>query len=587
MLFNKHIFKYIKRYIAFYIIGLIALIAVDYVQLFVPEIIGDIINIVNGETEGEFMPLIWKTIMVAVVMMVGRMIWRFAVFYGARKIESRMRHDMFLHAEKMSQTYFHIHNVGSVMDWFTNDLETVEEFIGWGFIMMVDSIFLSIFVIVKMVVLDFVEIGDGLLSGLSAIPIIFIIIWGALVEKIMSEKWEFRQKEFDRLYDYSRESFTGIRVIKAFVKERQQIKAFSKEAKRNKDANIKFVKTSVFFDVVIEVIIELSIVLLLLVGGYKVYVGTYRSGDMVKFIGYFESLIWPMIALGQIVSMKSRANASMKRITAFLDSEIEIKDDPDAVSLTDCKGKIEFRNFTFTYQDERKNTVLENINLTINPGEKIGIIGKIGSGKTTLVNSLFHLYNIDLNQIFIDDIDMMKIKLYDLRENIAYAMQDNYLFSDSVKNNIAFYNTSIDSERVIEAAKFSDVHENIVEFQEGYETVSGERGVTLSGGQKQRIGIARAYIKNSPILVLDDSVAAVDLKTEEKILENIFKYRANKTTIMIASRVSTVAHMDKIIVLADGKVEAFDSPQNLMKISPTYQKMVYLQKLEQEVEGGH
>lgn len=288
------------------------------------------------------------------------------------------------------------------------------------------------------------------------------------------------------------------------------------------------------------------------------------------------------MALGQVFTMRSRSKASLKRVSRFLDTNEDIKNPLDAIKLNDVKGKIEFNNFTFTYPNT-KEPALKDINLIIEPGETIGIVGKIGSGKTTLVNSLFHLYNVKENSIKIDGIDLMKIDIKNLRDNIAYVPQDNFLFSDSIKNNVNFSNDTLDMDKVIEATKFASVHDNIINFEEGYETISGERGVTLSGGQKQRISIARAYIKDSPILVLDDSVSAVDLKTEEEILHNIREKRKDKTTLVIASRISTVSKLDKIIVLNDGKVEAFDTHENLLKISPTYSKMNYLQELEKEV----
>lgn len=296
-------------------------------------------------------------------------------------------------------------------------------------------------------------------------------------------------------------------------------------------------------------------------------------------------MIWPMIALGQLVSMRSRAKTSLKRVNAFLDQPEDIQSPENAVVLKDAKGKVEFKDFSFNYPSNDKN-VLKGVSLTINPGENIGVVGKIGSGKTTLVNTLLRLYNIEKGKVFIDDTDIMDCDVDSVRAAIGYVPQDNFLFSDKVKNNVAFSDCDAEFERICEAAEFADVHENIIEFSQGYDTVSGERGVTLSGGQKQRISIARAYLKDAPIMILDDSVSAVDVKTEENILRNISQKRAGKTTVVIASRVSTVANMDRILVLSDGEVEAFDTPEKLAEISPTYKKMVVLQQLENEVEGG-
>lgn len=594
MLFGKYINKYYAKYCWLFLIGLVGLVAVDVFQLFIPEYLGKLVDMFDGGTidTGALKEIILGVMVVALVMFFGRIMWRLSIFNASQRIEADLRHNMFLKSERLSQRYYHENKVGTIMAWFTTDLETIEEFFGWGSVMLVDAMFLSVLALYKMFSLDWV------LSCILLIPLALIIVWGMLVEKFMALKWEQRQTEFDKLYDFSQESFTGIRVIKAFVKETQQLHAFAKIAKRNKDANIELVKVSVVFDAIISVIISAIMALILGLGGYFVYKYVTGSpvsifghtidmtaGRLITFVGYFDTLIWPMIALGQVVTMRSRSKASLKRITNFLDQEEEIRNPQNAVVLDDVKGEIKFDGFSFAYPNSDSN-VLKNVSVEIKAGENVGIVGKIGSGKTTLVNTLLHLYNVEKGKVFIDGHDIMDCDIDSLRKAIGYVPQDNFLFSDKVKNNIAFSCENLDMDKVYDAAKFADVHSNIEDFTEGYETVSGERGVTLSGGQKQRISIARAYIKDAPIMILDDSVSAVDVKTEETILENIQRQRKGKTTLVIASRVSTVSHLDKILVLDKGEVEAFDTPQRLEEISPTYKKMVYLQKLEREVEGG-
>lgn len=594
MLFGKYINKYYAKYCWLFLIGLVGLVAVDVFQLFIPEYLGKLVDMFDGGTidTGALKEIILGVMVVALVMFFGRIMWRLSIFNASQRIEADLRHNMFLKSERLSQRYYHENKVGTIMAWFTTDLETIEEFFGWGSVMLVDAMFLSVLALYKMFSLDWV------LSCILLIPLALIIVWGMLVEKFMALKWEQRQTEFDKLYDFSQESFTGIRVIKAFVKETQQLHAFAKIAKRNKDANIELVKVSVIFDAIIEIIISAIMALILGLGGYFVYKYVTGSpvsifghtidmtaGRLITFVGYFDTLVWPMIALGQVVTMRSRSKASLKRITNFLDQEEEIRNPQNAVVLDDVKGEIKFDGFSFAYPNSDSN-VLKNVSVEIKAGENVGIVGKIGSGKTTLVNTLLHLYNVEKGKVFIDGHDIMDCDIDSLRKAIGYVPQDNFLFSDKVKNNIAFSCENLDMDKVYDAAKFADVHSNIEDFTEGYETVSGERGVTLSGGQKQRISIARAYIKDAPIMILDDSVSAVDVKTEETILENIQRQRKGKTTLVIASRVSTVSHLDKILVLDKGEVEAFDTPQRLEEISPTYKKMVYLQKLEREVEGG-
>lgn len=596
MLFGKYINKYYLKYWAFFLIGIIFLIVVDYLQLYVPEFLGQIIDFFdNGSVAGhekEIGQIIIYVILVSFGMFFGRVVWRLSIFHASTGIEASLRQEMFLKSERLSQRYYHETKVGNIISWFTTDLETIEEFFGWGTIMLVDASFLSLFVLIKMFILDWV------LTLITLIPILLIVVWGAIVEKFMSMKWEYRQKETDRLYDFTQENFTGIRVIKAFVKENSQLFAFSKIAKRNKDVNIDFVRISVIFDVLISIIIALITSIILGFGGYFVYLTIkgiplvifgkeilFSAGNLVTFIGYFDLLIWPMMALGQIFTMRSRAKTSLKRVSNFLDQEEEIKNVDNPIFIKNIKGKIEFKNFSFTYPNGQENS-LKNISFVVNPGETIGIVGKIGSGKTTLVNSLLRLYNIDNDKIFIDDVDLMRCDITSLRNEIAYVPQDNFLFSDKVSNNISFGRRNASFEKIRDAAIFADVNDNIVNFKEGYDTVSGERGVTLSGGQKQRISIARAYIKESPIMIMDDSVSAVDVKTEETILKHIKENRKNMTTLVVASRISTVMNLDKILVLDEGKLVGYDSHKELIKTCPVYQKMVYLQELEREVEGG-
>lgn len=584
--------KYYKRYLILFIIGVIANVVVDYVQLYIPEFLGDMVDIVSLNTNvifDDIKKIVYSLIIVAFTLFIGRIIMRFTILVASSKIDRDIRHDMFLKTERLSQRYFHENKVGSIMSSFTTDIEAIGDFTGWGTVMIIDALFLGVMALYKMIKLDM------FLTMITLIPMLALIVWGNKVEKAMSDKWTERQKSFDKLFDFTQENFTGIRVIKAFVKEAQEFKAFSKVAKENSDVNIDFAMMSVRFDVCIELLIGAVVALLMGLGGTCVYYYVtgnpvvlfghsiiLTAGKLVTFIGYVDVLIWPMIAMGQILQMFSRFKSSSKRVFDYLDEEEEIHNVDNPISLDDCKGEITFNHFSFIYPDG-SNESLKDISFKINPGELIGVVGKIGSGKTTLVNSLLRLYNIEKNQILIDGVDIMDLDIKNLRDNIAYVPQDNFLFSSTVQENIAFSNKRMSIDKVKSAANFADVHENITNFKDGYNTMTGERGVTLSGGQKQRISIARAYAKDAPIMIMDDSVSAVDVKTEEAILSNIQEKRAGKTTIIIASRISTVAKADRILVLKDGELEAFDSPENLLKISPTYQKMVYLQKLESEL----
>ena len=594
MLFSKYLNKYYARYWYFFLVGIFALVAVDYVQLFQPEFLGELVDsLKEGRATAEsVVSIVLKLLAVAGVMFFGRMLWRYTLFNASLRIQAGLRREMFLKSERLSPTYYHATKVGSIMSWFTTDLDTIEEFTGFGTVQLVDAFFLGILVILRMFRLDWA------LALLSMIPMVFIIVWGGLVEKYMALKWEERQGEYDKLYDFTQENFTGIRVVKAFVKETSEIHAFAKVAKKNADCNVSFVRVSVLFDVIIELIIALISAMILGFGGWFVYstvagnpISVFghainlTAGGLVTFFGYFDTLIWPMIALGSLVTMRSRAKASMKRVSAFLDADEDVRNPENPVVLTDVRGGIEFRHLTFSYPGVDLK-ILDDVTLKIEPGETVGVVGRIGRGKTTLVTLLTRLYNVPHGTVFIDGVDIMDCDVSSVRRAVALVPQDSFLFSAPIRENIGFSRDDPSMESVRDAAEFADVASNIEEFKDGYETVTGERGVTLSGGQKQRVSLARAYLKDAPILILDDSVSAVDLKTEEKILQNIREKRAGRTTVVVASRVSTVARFSRVIVLSDGRVEAFDTPENLLKISPTYQKMVYLQELEKEVEGG-
>ncbi len=590
MVFGKYVNKFYKKYFWHFFFGILTVIFVDYIQLFIPAITGRIIDSITngGISEGNWQFLIEQIIYIALVglgMFVGRFLWRICIFGEAVLVQSDLRFDMFEKTEKLSQRYYKVNKTGAILSYFSNDLETIEESFGFGIVQMIDGVFLLVMSLVKMFKLQ------GVLTLLLLIPVVLLGLCAFFVDKLMEKKYEKRQKAFEDMSDYAQENFTGIRVIKAFVKERKELKQFAKEAKKNKDTNIEYVKVSSLLEVLFDALIYVIFGIILLGGSYLVYLNIKSSGvegitigSLIEFIGYADTLIWPIFALAGTINLIARARTSLKRISNLLDEKVEIVDDK-VVCPTDLKGEIEFKNFNFAYPDDEKTLILKDVNIKIKAGETIGIVGKIGSGKSTLVNMLFRLYNVEDNTLFIDGYDIMHLPIRMVRDTIGYCPQDNFLFSDSIRNNIAFSNPDMSLEEVEKAAEFADVRSNIEEFKDKYETLIGEKGVSLSGGQKQRISIARAIVKDPKILVLDDSVSAVDVKTEETILHNIQKNRKGKTTILIASRVSTVKALDKIIVMNDGKVEAFGTHEECLKNSKTYTRMVELQSLEKEMEG--
>jgi len=589
MVFGKHINRYYIKYSGWLILGLAALVAVDYLQLVIPNLYQMVINgmnqgyvMIDGVRHTFDMDFLLERIcmpMVGIIlaMVFGRFLWRIMFFGSGIKVEADLRNRMFDNARNLSREYYQVNKVGNLMSLFTNDLDTVQECFGWGIMMFFDALLLGVLAVVKMWRMN------GVLTILSLIPMGFLLASATVVGKYMMKKWDIRQEAFSKLSDFSQESFSGIAVIKAFVKEAKELMAFRQLNVENEKANIDHTKASVLMRVLVTMFVESIICVILGYGGYLVYKGVFNAGQLVEFIGYFTSVVWPIMAVSELIDMSSRGKASLARIGELLDAEPTVKDRPGVKELSDVKGDIEFRHLSFCYPDGEFEA-LEDVSFTIKAGESVGLVGKTGSGKTTLVDLILRTYNVPDGTLFIDGHDVNDVSIHSVREGCAYVPQDNFLFSDTIEHNIAFGIEEYDRHTIAKAAKLADIHGNIKEFQLGYDTVLGERGVTVSGGQKQRISIARALIKDAPILILDDSVSAVDTKTEKTILENLNVTREGKTTILIAHRISTIEKMDKILFIDDGKLAAAGKHEDLYATCPEYRKMVDLQRLEEE--GG-
>lgn len=579
MIFGKHINKYYLKYSYFFILGIIALVFVDIFQLRIPEIIGEIVDYIKESklTMELLNGYVKEFIIVIAVMFIGRFTWRITIFGNGARIEADLRRDLFKKCEQLGQTFYQNNKVGSVMALYTNDIQTMREVFGSGILMMVDATVLGILSFVKMLRMD-VQ-----LTLVASVPLVLLAILGLFVGKYMEKKYEIRQQAYANLSDFSQESFSGLSVIKAFLKETEELRRFSKINKENMDKNIEFEKLSMLVNnLLFGIFIGSIFIVLYILGSILILHKKFEVGTLTTFVAYFDTLIWPMMAIANLINLHSQGKASLKRLNEVFNYEKEIKDSEDVIKDNQIKGKITFNNLSFTYPNSDRE-VLSNISLTIPQGYNIGLIGRTGCGKTTLVELLMRIYNVKENEILIDDIDIMKLPVKDVRNAISYVPQDNFLFSDTIKNNISFSSNEVDENEVIKASINSDVDSNIKDFKEGYDTVLGERGVTVSGGQKQRISIARALLKNSQILILDDSVSAVDTKTEETIINNLKNIRKNKTTILIAHRISTVKKMDRIIVMDEGKVIGYGTHEELEKNCKEYQNMVHLQRLEDEI----
>ena len=589
MIFGKHINRYYLRYAAWLLLGLASLVMVDYLQLEIPELYGAVVNGMNHGfvmVDGVKVPfdmtyvldsICMPMVKIILAMVFGRFLWRICFFGSAVKLEADLRNRMFDHAKDLSREYYQVNKVGDLMSLFTNDLDTVQECFGWGVMMFCDAVLMGVLAIANMWSMDHT------LTILSLIPMAFLLASATVVGKSLMRKWDIRQEAFSRLSDFSQESFSGIAVIKAFVKEAKELMAFKKLNVENEDANLAHTKASVMMRVLVTMFVESVICVILGYGGWLVYNGKFNAGDLLEFTGYFNAIVWPIMAVSELIDMTSRGQASLNRLSELLDAEINVKDQGAVTDLEDVRGDIEFKDLTFRYPDGEYDA-LRNVSFTIRAGENVGLVGKTGSGKTTLVDLILRTYNVPDGTVFIDGQDVNAVSIRSVRAACAYVPQDNFLFSDTIEKNIAFGVSRLDTEAVTHAAQMADVHSNIAEFQKGYGTVLGERGVTVSGGQKQRISIARALMKDAPILILDDSVSAVDTKTEKTILENLRATRSGKTTILIAHRISTIEKMDKILFIEDGELAAVGTHEELYESCGEYRKMVDLQRLEEE--GG-
>ena len=590
MIFGKAINRYYLKHAPVLLLGILSLLTVDYIQLLIPELYRLVINgvnlgqvVVDGQTlpftrevlfQHICLPMIW----IVVLMVIGRFLWRVCFFGSAVNVAADLRERMFDHSRQLSQQYYQVNKVGNLMSLYTNDIDTIQECFGDGILMFFDALVLGLMALYKMWRMDYK------LTLLALIPALIMFGIGTVMGTAMTKRWEERQQAFSDLSDFAQENFSGIAVIKAFVKELKELMAFRKLNKQNEEINVIYTKIATLLEVLVTLFVESVICVILGYGGYLVYQGRFNAGQLVEYIGYFEAIVWPIMAISMLIEKTSRGKASLNRITELLDAPIDVADRPGVQELQNPQGSVEFRHLTFRYPDGEYD-VLQDISFTIHPGESVGIVGKTGAGKTALVDLLLRTYNVPDGTLFVDGKDVNTLSIHSVRAACAYVPQDNFLFSDTIAHNIGFGVDDASPEMIDHAASLADVRDNIVDFKDGYETVLGERGVTVSGGQKQRISIARALLKDAPILILDDSVSAVDTRTEKIILDNLKSSRANKTTLLIAHRISTVERLDKIIFLDDGKIEAVGPHDELYASCPKYRRMVDLQRLEDEVGG--
>ena len=607
MLFGKYLNKYYLKYWYLFLYIIIADTIVDLTQLLVPKIIGEVVNkLTRDPMTGEiafillptdsipwyktdFFYVILSIFIITAIIVLGRMSWRYASSHIGAYIERDLRREMFNHIETLSLSYFKDKKVGGLLSYFTNDLQTIKMVFSEGLIFLVDLVVLGCTAFTYMFLMSWQ------ITLISAIPLLFFVAFGASIGKTESQKFKISSDAFEDLSDFTEESLQGFQVVKAFIKENEKAKSFRKLSVKAKDTSVGYLRYSSLIDLGINIFITIFFGLMISLAAFSIINANIfhtdnikLPGDLITYAGYYDALIWPMFAGGMLIDYISRGNGAYKRIAEILSIKPDVVDRVTAKSHSNMFGKIEFRHLCFTYPDGSK-PALKDISFTVNKGQTIGIIGRTGTGKSTLLNLLLKLYNINEGQLFIDDDDINDWKIADLRKHIAIVSQDAFLFSGPIKYSIAFSEDSpyeCDIQKVQKAANFACVDKDIESFSHGYDTFVKEKGSSLSGGQRQRISIARAIYKNPAVLILDDSLSAVDADTEKRILKNIQCYRHDLTTFIIAHRVSAIENSDLILVIDDGKIIGFGTHQQLLNTCHLYQDIVELQELEKEVNNG-
>lgn len=574
---------FLGKYKWSYLVGILILIVIDLVQTDVPLIMGDSINIIDevilgtgtlADPMGEITRQVLRLAGIAALVFVGRIGWRWFIFGSARKIERDMRNDLYSHLQTLSASFFQEHKAGEVMAYMTSDIETVRMVFAVTVMMGLDTLVIGVSTLYKMITRI-----DLRLSIVAFIPMILVAVTTTILGNEMHRRFTRKQEAFSDLSDFVQEKLGGIKVIKAFVQEQKEWAAFEKVNQDTKQANIREAKLQAFMWPFMRMVAGISMALAVAYGGYIAILGRIDAGQFSSFIMFLNSLVWPMAAIGRIINIMTRGSASMTRLETILNAETDICDGPQAVSLGTPEGTVEARHLTFTYPGGDK-PVLENVSFRLEKGQTLGIVGRTGSGKTTLVNLLMRVFDPVEDMLYVGGREIHTIPLHDLRAACGYVPQDNFLFSDTVAANIAFGDRTKTQADVEEAAKQACVHDNIIDFPQGYETMVGERGVSLSGGQKQRIAIARALILDPEILILDDSVSAVDTDTEEKILQHLREHRKGKTNIIVAHRISTLQDADQIIVIDEGRIAERGNHESLLAQGGIYADLYHRQLLE-------
>src|SRR5450756_1164561 len=573
----RHLGPIIRKYWVRYLCGILILAAVDASQTIIPGITATVIDDLSSFTATVHTLLVALLQIGALVagINVGRYFWRFLIWVSARYLEQEVRDDLFAKYLELSADFHDVHKTGDLMALVTNDLEAVRQSLGDGLLMISDFFIMTTFTLIAM--LRF----NHSLTLLTLVPLALIALVVTRSGPIVFQLFKRVQDAFSALSDYVQEAMTGIRVVKVFTREEAATHGLQERAMDIERRNIRLVTVWGLTFPLIEFLGSIATLILLWAGGLLVTRGQFTIGGLVAFNTYIGMLAWPMLALGWAINLFQRGQASLARINEILDMQPTILERPDALTLGGMYGEIEFDHVTFEREGKR---ILDDVSFHVAPGQTVGIIGPIGSGKTTIVSLLTRAYDTTSGRVLVDGHDVRDYRIKDLRRAIGVVTQDVFLFSDSLEENINVTELPVGAEEVQEATRQSGVYKNIMEFQDEFSTVVGERGVTLSGGEKQRVTIARAILKKPRILVLDDALSAVDADTEKHILDNIAGFETKPTTVVISNRISALRHMDKVLVLDNGHVEEEGTHSDLLRAKGMYWHIFRKQLVERKVE---
>ncbi|MFN7250730.1 MAG: ABC transporter transmembrane domain-containing protein [Anaerobacillus sp.] len=563
-----------------YLTGILLLAFVSILSLLPPYIVGVIVDHIEGRTLSMTILYSWGLILlgIAIAVYIFRYYWRIMIFGASIRLARKLRNQLYEHFTKMSPNFYHSRRTGDLMAHSTNDIRAVEQTAGVGILTLVDSLLMGSFVIMTMAFTI-----SWKLTLICLIPMPFMALATSYYGSLLHDRFGKAQAAFSSLNDKVQESMSGIRVIKTFGYEKEDVESFREKSEDVVQKNISVARVDALFDPTISLIVSLSFFLAILFGARYVVANELSIGELTSFTIYLGLLIWPMLAFGWLFNIVERGRASYNRISSLLSVKADIENLEETV-LEQPVGDIEYKINHFSYKEDE--TVLKDVGFALKRGETLGVVGRTGSGKTTLMKLLMRQFDLIDGDIYFSNRPIKDYSIEALRESIGYVPQDHFLFSATIADNIAFAKPHATMTEIIEAAKLASIHTDIVQLPDGYETIVGERGVTLSGGQKQRISIARALIASPEVLILDDSLSAVDAKTEEAILEALREMRKGKTTMITAHRLSAIKHANLIVVLERGEIIQKGTHQELMAVDGWYKEMYEKQKLETLVEQG-